>query len=310
MNCSRCQADLPDSATFCPRCGTSTPPGQPGFSYLPAGTPPWPSTVPQKNPYYSQSASAVQSAESSTTRPEKKSGRSGGSVLLAIGVIILVPLIGALATIASLYAKGTFPPDTSPQPRVILPAKASPTQAAASTSGTPTASSSTQGNQLPTPTSQRTINSSDLNMSLKYPSTWITDPANKSTDSISMAIHPQQALGIGFVAIRFSDATSASITSPDEINQAQIQTVKNQQGISNLQVVPSSADQPKIGGDTWKQLDAVFQNSNGTKIHMISISELHKKTYYNLIIFSPDGVYSEAMQKYIQPILDSLQFLS
>ncbi len=309
MNCSRCQADLPDSATFCPRCGTSTQPGQPGFSYLPAGTPPWPSTVPQES-YLSQSASAVQPAESASTRPEKKAGLSGRGILLAIAVVILVPLIGAVVTLGSLYAKGQFPPDTSPQRRVILPAKATPTAASASATDTPSTSASTQGNQLPTPTSRRTINSSDLNMSLKYPSTWVTDPATKSTDSTSMTIHPQQALGIGFIAVRFSDTTSASIASPDEINQARVQSIKTQQGISNVQVVPSTAGQPKIGGDTWQEVDAVFQDSAGNKIHMITISEQHKKAYYNLVIFSPDGVYTEAMQKYIQPMLDSLQFLS
>jgi hypothetical protein len=304
MNCSRCQADLPDSATFCPRCGTSTQPGQPGFSYLPAGTPPWPSTV----PHLSQSVSAVKPAESSSARPEKKAGLSARSILVAIAVIVLVPLIGAVATLGSLYAKGQFPPDTSPQPRVSVPAHATPTPASVSATDTPSAS--TQGNQLPTPTSRRTINSLDLNMSLKYPSTWVTDPANKSTDSTSVTIHPQQALGIGFIAVRFSDTTSASIASPDEINQARVQSIRSQQGITNVQVVPSAAGQPKIGGDTWQEVDAIFQDAAGNKIHMITISEQHKKAYYNLVIFSPDVVYTEAMQKYIQPMLDSLQFLS
>ncbi|QBD81336.1 zinc ribbon domain-containing protein [Ktedonosporobacter rubrisoli] len=41
MNCSRCGTELPESATFCPRCGEAYEAGQPGtFTYLPAGVPP------------------------------------------------------------------------------------------------------------------------------------------------------------------------------------------------------------------------------------------------------------------------------
>src|SRR5579883_896807 len=51
MQCSRCLTELPDATTYCSNCGSflrSDPTGASTvFSYLPAGAPPWPTTVPQ-----------------------------------------------------------------------------------------------------------------------------------------------------------------------------------------------------------------------------------------------------------------------
>src|SRR5689334_5228348 len=112
MNCPRCGTDLPDSATFCHKCGSSFP--ATSFSYLPEGTPAWPTKVPQNFSYTagmigassplahtangqaSLSAQSVQQREGENfpatgrqTRPQ----RSARSFLLIVGVLLLSALI-------------------------------------------------------------------------------------------------------------------------------------------------------------------------------------------------------------------------
>ena len=44
-------------------------------------------------------------------------------------------------------------------------------------------------------------------------------------------------------------------------------------------------------------------------MHFATISVQHNKLYYTILLLIPDVYYDEAMQKYIQPMLDSLQFV-
>jgi hypothetical protein len=45
-------------------------------------------------------------------------------------------------------------------------------------------------------------------------------------------------------------------------------------------------------------------------MRFITISVQHKKLYYTIVLLIPNIYYDEAMQKYIQPMFDSLQFLA
>ncbi len=110
MTCSHCQAELPDSATTCHQCGTATQQGQPTtFSYLPVGTPPWPTTVPARLPYGLESPS-VAPVTSATTSQTGKPRRSARSVLLAIAVLVLIPILGSAFTLPILYLYGDLFP--------------------------------------------------------------------------------------------------------------------------------------------------------------------------------------------------------
>src|SRR5438105_14813516 len=108
MTCPQCNADLPDSTAFCPRCGSSIRPAT--FSYLPASAPPWPTDVPQ-TPFY-RAGSTAQATEEEGNLPGAKivprPRRSAGSILVIIALLILVPVVGAGATLGLLWANGQF----------------------------------------------------------------------------------------------------------------------------------------------------------------------------------------------------------
>jgi hypothetical protein len=306
MNCSRCAAELPESATFCSRCGATTVSGSVTssvFSYLPAGAPPWPSTVPTKAAY---APGSVASAQPAGVVPVSKPRRSAGSIVTTVALIVLAPLIGIGITLGILASQGLFPPGSAnAQPRNnIIPKQQPATPVAAATPTT------TQGS-LPVPTSFKTTNSKDVNVSVQYPGDWVAETPQKSTSFTSLIIHTpqQQQTGIEFFVARYTDTTSASITSPDEINQANVTGIGQQQPDANVQIV--SSGKPTIGGTQWSQEDATYVDSTSSmKIHFVTISAQHNKIYYNIAFLVPDQYYGEAMQKYIQHMLDSFQFLS
>src|SRR5438874_2142931 len=111
MNCPQCNAILPESATFCHACGS--PVHAVSFSYLPAGTPPWPSTVPQKP--LASTATTAQAGQEKVfpTKPlPPRPKRSARSVLFITALFILIPLVGIGATLATLWFNGEIPVKT------------------------------------------------------------------------------------------------------------------------------------------------------------------------------------------------------
>src|SRR2546421_7688344 len=162
MNCPHCGTELSNSATFCYRCGTSLRPTS--FSYLPAGTPPWPNTPPQGYSY--ESAAAAQAPEATapaaTSVPTPKLRRSASGMLLVIALLALSVVLGAGGTLGVLALNGQFAPVSK------VTAASIPKPAATPGPGTPTATPATtsQGNMLPTPGSFITINSQAVGVSL------------------------------------------------------------------------------------------------------------------------------------------------
>ena len=223
--------------------------------------------------------------------PISKPRRSTGSIVTTVALIVLAPLLGIGITLGILAS-------------TIIPKQQPATPVAAATPTT------TQGS-LPAPTSFKTTNSKDVNVSVQYPGDWVAETPQKSTSFTSLIIHTpqQQQTGIEFFVARYTDTTSASITSPDEINQANVTGIGQQQTGANVQIV--SSGQPTIGGTKWSQEDATYvDGTSSMKIHFVTISAQHNKIYYNIAFLVPDQYYGEAMQKYIQHMLDSFQFLS
>jgi hypothetical protein len=308
MKCSRCAAELPDSSTYCSRCGAVNPTGQlvtSGFSYLPAGAPPWPESVPGRYQYGAGSSAPAQPSE---PRLVERSGRSTLGTLMTVVLILLISLlVGVGGTLGVLASEGRLSPQPATTKKVVA-VQAQPTAGA-----TPAATSATSsGNQLPTPTSFRTTSVKDVNVALEYPSSWIQDTLQKSTDGTLLDIHSptSQQIGIGFSLMRYSSTISTTFTSADEINQGNIQGFSQLTGVSNMQTVPSTGSAPTIGGVSWTELNASFSNSNGVKIDLMSMAVKHNAIYYNILVLTPDIYYPEAMQKYIQHMFSTFKFLS
>lgn len=308
MNCPRCSAELLDSATFCPQCGTSS--RQTGFSYLPAGTPPWPGTL-SENASYAATATMPppQVGDGTATRTNVKPKRSVGSMLLIFVLLVLSIVIGIGGTLGILVASGQFanPATTRSSAVQVLPqstVNSADTQTPTSTSATPT----TQGNQLPTPSSFQVVKLVEVGVSVKYPADWIQDPVQTDTKGSAIDFRPPQQLGIVIFLHRFSSSTSATITSTDQVNQGNIQGLAGAQGLHNLQPTQSATPQRSIGGTQWDQKDASFTNDNGVVFHFTTIAVQHNKFYYDISFYTPDMFYAEASMKYIQPMLDSLKF--
>lgn len=299
MRCSRCETELADSATICPRCGTPTHTSvATTYSYLPADTPPWPTTIPQRQP---QQVAAPPQVAAPTRAPT----RWVRNLFVALAILVVTPLVGVGLTLGTLYAQGQF--SSTPAKHVSVPSA----NAQAPATPTPATQGNSQTDQLPTPTSFKKTSSTDLNASLQYPSDWQAEaPQKDSSSNVDVNIHPTQHIGIDFQIIRLSANSSSQFDSADSVNQANLSSLSNAQGVHNLQTTTPTNTQPSIGGATWSQQDATFTNDNGTKFHIASIAVQHNKAYYTIIAYAPDMYYNEAMRKYIQPMLDSFQFLS
>src|SRR5438876_9591704 len=106
MNCPQCGNNLSDTATFCPTCGSTIRPV--AFSYLPAGAPAWPTTIPPRPQY--GTATMVPSLEeeklSSAAKPAARPRRSARSMLTILALLVLTSLVGVGATLGVLWANG------------------------------------------------------------------------------------------------------------------------------------------------------------------------------------------------------------
>ena len=308
MNCPRCNTELPDSAIYCVNCGSTIRPAT--FSYLPTGVPAWPTGPFQTTQYRS---GALSEPAPYDVQGETKSVASSNAALpkknmlgvpAIIGLCILSVLIGGGLTFGILYLNGqrlSIGPQPAQKPLQLPTASASPTTA----SLTPTP----QGNQLPTPTAFQTINSTDLGISMKYPSDWVTDPAQKSADSAFLGIHPQQQqTGIYLLIERYTTSGSAKIPNTGAINQSNLAQFQNQQNISNFQIIAPLSAKRTIGGVQWDEQDATFSNTHNVSFHLTTIAVQYKKLYYDIVFYSPVATYDATVQNDLLPMLNSFKF--
>jgi zinc-ribbon domain len=302
MKCSRCAAELPDTSTFCSSCGTANPSVQvatSSFSYLPAGAPPWPASTPTRSPYANGSMAPVQASPSKSA---DKSRSSPGKIMSSI-LILLIPLvIGVGGTLGVLFSQGRFSSATAAPKKVVV----------AQVQATPAATTASQGTQLPTPTSFKSATAKDVNVALEYPSTWVQDALQKTTDGTSLAIHPpqEQQIIVGFSITRYMDTYSATLSSADQINQEIALGFGQQNSLTNQQTMASTGNLPSMGGAVWTKLETSYLTSGSNKIDLMTASVLHNKDYYSIYVYAPDAYYPEAMQKYIQHMFTSFKFLS
>jgi hypothetical protein len=310
MNCPQCNAVLPESATFCHSCGS--PVRTATFSYLPPGTPAWPTTIPQR-PIVIAGATAQtlqhkEKESNSSTKPlPARPKRSARTALIITTLFILVPLVGIGSTLGMLWFNGEIPVRTV-NASLSVPSPSTQQTPGASNASTPTAQAQT--NQLPTPSSFQTATIAEVGVTLKYPKEWIKDVPQTTTNSVVLAFHPQQKNGIDLFLERFTSATSAKLTSANDVNQNNLTSFQNAQGITNFHATSPSSAQVTVGGAQWDEQDATFSTSQGLVFHLTSIAVQHNQLYYDILFYAPGVVYNEAVQKYFQPMLSSLQFQS
>ena len=272
------------------------------FSYLPAGTPPWPTSVPQNVPGI---VAPVPQSDfvPSRVKAESKPRRTAGGIISVIAVIVLAPIIGILIAFAATGR--TASPTPAPAPAKTSSSSSGQQQNAA------TPAPATTGNQpLPTPTSFKTAKDTNVNISLLYPADWTQGSPKQTTTATSLNIASQNQIGISFFVTHFNDSASTSITNADQLNQSNIQQLTQFQDVHNLQNVQAANNQPSIAGAKWIEKDATFSDSTNTKTRFSTISVQHGKSYYVIYFFIPEGIYTEAMQKYVNPMLNSIKFLS
>jgi hypothetical protein len=307
MNCPRCKTELPDSAIFCVNCGSTMRPAS--FSYLPAGVPAWPTEMPKNAAYSTGSDSQfvpfVQNEASQVISDNAAAPRKARlGVPAIIGLFVLSILIGGGLTFGILYANGqrlSFGPQPTQHPVQL------PTRSASSTPGllTPT----TQGNQLPTPTAFQSAKSTELGISIQYPSDWVQDPAQKSSaGNTFVAFHPSTQLPVSLDIGRLSSSNSSQVKNTTEINQANIQGFGSVNSLTNLKMLTNTPQHRTIGGITWDEQDATYSTSTGEVIHAVSISVKRNQIYYNILYFAPTSVYDEAVQKYYSQMLNTFKF--
>lgn len=306
MNCPQCATSLPDSATFCYTCGAST--RQTTFSYLPVGTPSWPTTVPESHSYSPGATSTViqegQSPAPAAKRPARPQ-RSARSILILVALFVLTPLVGVLATLGTLYVNGAFSPGAAAS-NVHIAAVAQPTSG---TSNTPTPTTPARTNQLPTPTHFQTANSREVGITLKYPSDWVADaPQTTRSGNIFVYFHPPQQLPVEMSVGKLAPTSSTSFSDTAILNQAVLESFGSNSGLQNMQLLTHSPQ--SIGGTSWDEQDATFTISNGDLLRVASISVKHNNLYFNIFYFAPASVYDEAMQKYYTQMLSSFKFLA
>ena len=323
MLCPRCNAELSDSATVCSQCGSPVfaAPMQPqasSFSYLPAGAPRWPTTASEQTPYViaGQTQRAYPDtplATSDTPEPER-SRRKAGSLSLPVVLLLLFASIlvgGGLAYGAAALQNR----DNGPQQAhgISLTPAASATPAPSSTPGaalSPTPGAT--GDQLPTPVSFQRGVSTDLGISMQFPSGWVQDKTQQGTNgNKNIAFHPSTQLPVTLFIAQISATNSAQVTSTSDINTANIQGFGTANSLPSPQVLTSTPTSRKVGGVNWDEEDAVFASSSSSDaLHVVSLAVKHNVYYYNILFFAPSSAYDEAMSKYYTKMLDSFQFTS
>ena len=277
--------------------------------YLPAGAPPWPTTVLQRPPLANDGA-----FDTTAGKIAGRKSRSARSAFIALGVIVLTLLVGTALTYGVLFLNGQIAANTASTSShlVTLPkATVQPTTGASSSSTPSTAST------LPAPTSFSTMSSDhqkSIGVLVKYPSDWIEEPSSASTanGTVVAVFHPQQALGIVVYVGKFS-ITASGVTTTDALNQGLISTIYGGSGTSgntNLQAVQSTTPHRTIAGQQWDEQDATFSDSNSVLMHIASITVKHGSFFYSFIYQTPDVYYNDVLQKYVPPMLDSFKFLS
>jgi hypothetical protein len=336
MKCARCSNDVQDTAIACPHCGTNTVQDQQAqqhstkrFSYLPPGTPPWP-TIIGEHKYNRETGTHTGFADnhpvaisSPLTRTHKNTG-----FLKMLSILILMPIIGSLVTLGLLYAQGQFRPGSSSNIASVhhvdnntttssdnadpgVPQGAATPQATSTATVTQTTSQPGSVATLPATTNFKAYTNKDINMSLRYPSDWSVGQVTQGNNTAAtLPIQPPQNYGMQMYVEHLTNAFSTFFNDAGELNRRNTQSLFQLQGAHDIQKIASPGAAPTIADTRWEQSDTTLQVGTSPKLHFTTISVQHNGSYYSTYFLMPDSMYQDALQKYIQPLLASMKFLS
>jgi hypothetical protein len=231
--------------------------------------------------------------------PVRKRSLSIPAMLLLFFIAILV---GGGVTFGLLQLGKE--PGQPPRP-VTLNVTPAATTGAGQVSPTPTTT-----DQLPTPSTYVNASSANVGLSFKYPSNWTLEPAQSTAQSNYLDLHPTTFSGFLLQIERFTPSGSTSFKSTGDVNTNNIEQIKSGSGLTNFQDVQPPSPQQKVAGVEWDEQDITFDNSDGVTFYFVTIAVNYKNLYYDIVYFAPQSVFSEAIQKYYQPMLSSLQFLT
>ncbi|HCI78341.1 MAG TPA: hypothetical protein DHW02_01470 [Ktedonobacter sp.] len=284
--------------------------------YLPSGAPAWPTATTPMIPVNPSIASPATSGTLASApyipggakgEQRTRASLSARGILIALAFIILVPLAGAGITYGSLYLNGQVQAHLPQQSNAISQVPTAQPTANAGTTPTPAGTATTS--TLPTPSKFDTMSSSSqklLGALITYPDGWLEEPqAPQSDGSVVVDFRPQQQLGI----VMFLGRLPASSGTASDVNTGQIQSLSNLNGVTNVQMMQPSNAQPTIGGTQWSEEAATFSDNNTTTFSVVSITVKHGTYFYNIFYWSPNQYYSDAVQKYMQPMIKSFKFL-
>jgi hypothetical protein len=311
MTCTQCKADLPEFATSCPNCGTAVPAvARYAHSYLPAGTPSWPSASQDFHGAALPAAAlqAIVMPSAAESPPAKERPRRAGRMLSIIVLLLLSCVLGAGVSLAILWSNGALAPKATSR-SVHLPSNSNSSSSAV----TPVVTQ-TSGSSLPTPSSFKPMssaNSQSLGLTMDVPGDWQEGQLNtNSVGTKSLQLQPPQSVSspLGLAIIQLPTDANTVFTGASDVNQTLVQNFGQANQLGTPKVLTNTPSQRTIGGVSWTEEDATFALNNNGSLHVVTITVNHDDHYYTLQFFASGDVFDEAMQKYYNPMLESLQF--
>ena len=285
-----------------------TPPRQVADSPTELVTPESQSSLPTKSDLPLKASSISSDRMFSRKQPKQTISRFRVPLLVGLALIVIAGSIGLFSIIRTNQINNAHLAATTTANTHLTATSQAFYGSATAIIGAATATAKAM-NQLPTPKSFQTLTITGIGVSVKSPSDWQQiGPQATSSNDMEVALVPPQQIGIAMFIKRISASNSANLTSPVTANQENINEFSKVSGVNNLQ--PTVASQPTIAGVQWSEQDATFKSDQGDNYHYSTIAVLHSNLYYTISFYIPDVYHDEAMQKYIQPILDSFQFLS
>ncbi|MBE3564337.1 MAG: hypothetical protein IMW90_01265 [Thermogemmatispora sp.] len=309
MTCTQCKLELPVYAVVCPQCGAAVSSGTSTYySYLPADTPAWPRDPREASgPSLLVNNAAVQTAAAALP-VQARPGARPNRWLTAIAVLLLSCLLGAGFTVGLLWVHGYFAPK-APVRSVRIPSQA-PAATATATAGTQNSTT----NVLPTPSSFKPLSnasSQSLGLTLSLPQDWVEGQLNTSTSGVkTLTLDPPQSLSVplSLLIVQFPSDANQAFPSAHDLDQFLIQNFAQATSLSNPQALTNTPQTRTVGGQDWSEDDVSFPLNNNQSLHLVTLSVMYKQHYYSLQFYASNDVFDEAMQKYYNPMLDSLHF--
>ncbi|WP_376796138.1 hypothetical protein [Thermogemmatispora sp.] len=311
MTCTQCKTELPAYAVVCPQCGTAVSSGTSAYySYLPADAPGWPHDPGAvASPWLSTSGVALHSSGTAAALPaQAHPARRFNRWLTVVVVLLLSCLLGAGFTVGLLWTHGYFAPK-APARSVQLPSQG------ASATATPAAQNPAT-NVLPTPSSFKPLsnpNSKSLGLTMNLPQDWVEGQVNTSSSGVkTLTLDPPQnlSLPLSLLIVQFPTEANQAFSNAQDLDQFLIQNFAQAASLSNPQMLSNTPQMRTLGGQSWSEEDVSFPLNNNQSLHLVTLSVMYKQHYYSIQFYASSDIFEEAMQKYYDPMLDSLHFLS